>query len=265
MRALHRTACLAGLLAVVLALPAWAQRGRPGGFPGRFGGGMFFRGGKLMLLRAEAVQKELKLTDEQKELLRDVGEELREKMRSLRDVDREQRAAEMQKIFRTAEEMVDAILEPEQAERLNQIQLQATLRFAGAGVFLRPDVAKKLGLTDEQKEKIEQIVQETRIDFRRMREMSPEQRREFFRGLRERMRKAREEAISKVMAILTDEQKETWKKMLGAPFNVEELMRPFGFPGGRRFRGPGARPPRQQRRPERDAAAVGALRLFAQV
>ncbi len=253
MRAIATRLTLVGLMAALLAAPAWAQRGRPGGPPGRMGG-MFFRGGKLMLLRMEPVQSELKLTDEQKELLRDVGEEVREKMQALREVDREQRFVEMRKIMRTAEEMVDAILEPKQAQRLNEIELQVAVRVAGAAVFLRPQVAEKLGLTDEQKEKLQKIAEEGRIDFRRMREMSPEQRREFFRGLRERMRKLREESMAKAWEVLTKEQRETWEKMLGAPFNVDDLPF-FGRPGrgGPRFRGGEGRGAPQRRGSERGA------------
>ncbi len=243
---LRRSAVLAGLLVVSLALPVWAQRGQrpgpPGGF--RFGFGAFGGGGRMFLIINPAVQEELKLSEEQKELLRDLQNDVREKMRSLREIeDRQQRMQRMREIGREAQELLDAILEPEQKTRLEQIELQ----LQGPRALLRRDIAEKLGLTEEQQSKIREIFESLRPDFRRIREMSPEQRREFFRSMRERAEKARQEAL----AVLTPEQKEKWEKMLGAPFDVSRL-RPR-FPG-RRPGGPEGRPGGRRRgRPDRDA------------
>ena len=54
---------LALTMAAILAVPALAQR--PPGGPGGFGG-MMGRGGDVAMLQSPDVQKELKITDEQK-------------------------------------------------------------------------------------------------------------------------------------------------------------------------------------------------------
>lgn len=243
----RRTALLTALLIAVLAVPAWAQRGRPQG-PGGPGFGFFGGpggGGRLFLIANPAVQEELKLTEEQKQLLQDLRNDLRQKMASLREIeDRQQRFQRMREITQEAQELLDAILEPNQKTRLEQIELQ----LQGPRALLRRDVAEKLGLTEEQRSKIREIFESLRPDFSRIREMSPEERRQFFQSMRERAEKAQQEAL----AVLTPEQKEKWEKMLGAPFDVSRL-RPR-FPG-RRPGGPDGRPGGPGRRPQRDRDA----------
>ena len=106
-------------------------------------------GGLLALLFVKAVQRDLQLTPEQIDKLKEVRktafrggaaslEELLTKMAA--------QAAETKK-------KVEAILTPEQMERLKEIHLQA----AGPGALADPDVRKALNLTDEQVEKIKKL------------------------------------------------------------------------------------------------------------
>jgi hypothetical protein len=180
----------------------------------------FGRGGSVaFLLSNESVQKELKLDDKQlekaKELAEKTGEEMREKFQGLGDLSPEERRAKFQEINRemTASTLKAAgeFLKPEQITRLKQIAYQQ--RYAQA--FNDPEVAKKLNLTDAQKSDIQTILADS------MKEMPT---REDFQDDREAaMKKAGEvnkQALAKAEAKLNDEQRKTWKDLLGTPFVV---------------------------------------------
>jgi hypothetical protein len=202
------TAFLGLSLVALLSGPAAAQ------------GRGFGRGGSVaFLLSNESVQKELKLDDKQlekaKELAEKTGEEMREKFQGLGDLSPEERRAKFQEINRemTASTLKAAgeFLKPEQITRLKQIAYQQ--RYAQA--FNDPEVAKKLNLTDAQKSDIQTILADS------MKEMPT---REDFQDDREAaMKKAGEvnkQALAKAEAKLNDEQRKTWKDLLGTPFVV---------------------------------------------
>jgi len=196
-------------LVALLSGPAAAQGGRG-----------FGRGGSVAgLLGNESVQKELKLEDSQieksKELAEKTREEMREKFQGLGDLSPEERMAKFQEINRemTASTLKAAgeFLKPEQITRLKQISYQQ--RHAQA--FNDPEVATKLNLTDAQKSDIKTILTDS------MKEMPT---REDFQDDREAaMKKAAEvnkQTLAKAEAKLNDEQRKTWKGLLGAPFEV---------------------------------------------
>lgn len=204
------TAFLGLSLVALLSGPAAAQGGR--GF-GRFGGNVG------VLLGNESVQKELKLDDKQleksKELAEKTGEEMREKFQGLGDLSPEERRAKFMEINRemTASTLKAAgeFLKPEQVTRLKQISYQQ--RYGQA--FTDPEVAKKLNLTDTQKSDIQTILTDsmkempTRDDFQDDREAA--------------MKKATEvnkQALAKAEGKLNDEQRKTWKDLLGTAFVV---------------------------------------------
>jgi hypothetical protein len=202
------TAFLGLSLVALLSGPAAAQ------------GRGFGRGGSVaFLLSNESVQKELKLDDKQlekaKELAEKTGEEMREKFQGLGDLSPEERRAKFQEINRemTASTLKAAgeFLKPEQITRIKQIAYQQ--RYAQA--FNDPEVAKKLNLTDAQKSDIQTILADS------MKEMPT---REDFQDDREAaVKKAGEvnkQALAKAEAKLNDEQRKTWKDLLGTPFVV---------------------------------------------
>lgn len=151
------------------------------------------------ILKNENVQKELKITEEQLKKY----EELQKKA------------------------LADS-LTPEQLKRLKQIQLQQR----GIQAFQDPEVQTTLKMTDDQKEKVKTIAEDAGKDMR-----------ELFKnagggGNREEMAKKfaayRKEVMDKTTSVLSEDQKKTWKDMVGEPF--EGLRQGFGFtprrPGG---------------------------------
>jgi hypothetical protein len=91
--------------------------------------------------------------------------------------------------------------------------------------FIELEVQKALKLTGEQKEKIKTIAAD-----------AAQERRELFQGgvnigqgganrdgeeAQKKMTALRKATVEKVSAVLTDDQKQTWKGMIGQPFEVQ--------------------------------------------
>lgn len=216
----------------LLALPALAQR-QPFGL-----GGMMGQGGAAALLMNKSVQDELKMTEEQKGKMSGFQQKMFENMKDvfgkLQDVKPEERREKLQEIMKeltaSSDKMVKEILKPEQAKRLQQIEMQQ----AGIRNLVKEDIQKTLKLNDDQKDKLKTISDDVAKDVQ-----------EIFRDAgrdpqkmteaRKKMEGVRKEALEKANAILTAEQKKALKDLMGEPFELK-IERPNfpGFPGGER-------------------------------
>jgi hypothetical protein len=208
------TTTILGLgLVALIAGPAAAQgQGR----------GMFGRGGNYAgLLGNESVQKELKFDEKQVEKGKELAEksmaEMREKFQDLQGLDQEERRTKMTEINREANasalKTAGEFLKPEQIDRLKQIANQAR----GAQAFAEADVAKKLNLTDAQKTEIQEIQRESMQEIRSIFQDAGDDREAAMKKIAE----LRKQTLAKAEAKLNDEQRKTWKELLGAPFEIQ--------------------------------------------
>jgi len=204
-----------------MASPALAQRQRRGGGGGR---GM----SSAMLLGQKSVQEELKLSEDQVKKLQEFQTSQREKFQGLRDLSEDERRQKFQELAKESEKVVDETLKPEQKKRLKQISLQLQLR-QGTRAYSSPEVASALQLTDEQKDKLKTIGEESQKAGREL--FQPGGDRDEARKKFEELRKQTQE---KVMGVLTDEQKSKLKELQGEPFKGRL---DFGGFGGGRGRG----------------------------
>jgi hypothetical protein len=97
-----------------------------------------------------------------------------------------------------------SILDAKQAARLEQIRVQAL----GGGVFMDPDIAKQLGITEDQRETFRTAMQELRDESGGDGPAG---------GMRERM-------TAKAMEILTPGQRTTLDGLRGPAFDVKSLQ-----------------------------------------
>ncbi len=230
---MKKLSMLAMVVSVAILSANQAQAQRPGG-PGGRGMGMMGGMGGMGVLMSPAGQKELSLSDEQVEKIRTLAETTREsmqeKMSSLQDLPQEERRekmmAAMQEVAETNQAKVKEILKPEQLKRHHEINLQ----MMGANAFSQPHVAKKLKITDEQKEKIATIESDMREEMQGLRSQNQGD----FQAMFQKRNEMREEAKTKVLAVLTDDQKATWKEMTGKPFEMPAGGLGRGFRGGNR-------------------------------
>ena len=204
-------------LVALLAPAALAQGGGRGGFGG---------GGGAMLLSNKSVQEELKLDSAQIEKASKMAEELRTKMtearEKLQDVPQDERRAKMQELMKTTHDesmkTVKELLKPEQAKRFHQISLQQR----GVTAFADAKVQEGLKITDDQKTKLADIVKELNDKRREVMEANQGD----MAAIREKMMPIAKEAHHTAAALMTADQKATWKEMVGEHFDIKYEPRP---------------------------------------
>jgi hypothetical protein len=236
----RRATALTVAVAMAMASVGQAQdekKGRRGQ-----GGGGGFNMPALGLLENADVQKELKLTEDDKAALALLKKELEEsdkKFReSLKDVPREEIRGKMTDRTKARDKMIGEVL-GSKMERYKQIELQAYgLGFA----LMSPANQEKLKITEDQKTKIREVTMAGFGGGRGKRGEKGDKGGNAGSDDPEARKKAGEDRRKKqtedLMAILTDDQKKTWKEMIGAPITFE-LPRMGGFGGGNRGTRPG--------------------------
>lgn len=226
-----------------------AGPGRPGGGPAGFGSGL------IWLLDAESLHKELKLTEEQSTQFRNIAEKLRQQFRNETpqtpgtDRDQIEKSREQaNKRSQEVEKQVTAVLQPAQLQRLKQIELQQQSKFAGPMLLLQPAVAEALQLTEDQRQELADLGSELNKKrnelFQGLRGLSPEargrkmaqsrgearitesiteqeERAQKMAQSRGEMEQLADETLQKATALLTPDQKEKLKQVMGEPFELE--------------------------------------------
>jgi hypothetical protein len=197
--------------------PAWAQRGR--GFRRLFGVP------RAQLAALPDVQTELSLTDEQKTIVTDVNDQLRQDRRDLLGTGFDGWSAiqgRMEQHNNEASKKVNDALDPEQRKRLQQISIQQN----GPRSLQEADVVAELGLSDEQKTKLAEAVSENTKAFE-----------SGFSGgdrdsWRQRAGELAEQADQRLLGVLTDQQQAKLEELKGEPFDIDMSQ----FRRGRRDR-----------------------------
>jgi Spy/CpxP family protein refolding chaperone len=239
--------------AVATAQPPGRGPGGPGG-PGGFG--MMPGGGgsqMIRLLGLPEVQQELELVDDQKNKLKGVEDDLRQRaqkeMAGIRDLPQEERRAkfdEMQKKAKTwgdeAQKRIEEILLPHQMDRLHEISLQVSLQVRGASALADPKIQAELGLNEQQKTKLRDLSERTQKEVRGLweglRELPEEARRAKMAENREKTQKITKDASDQALATLNPQQRAKLEEMKGKKVDIQFPQR------GPRDRGPGAPKPK---------------------
>jgi hypothetical protein len=216
--------CLVSCLAI--AATAEAQPGRGRGFGGGFGGG----GGALFFLtQNEAVQKDLALSsdkvDQLKQINDDYGAAMREGMQGIQfgpdatDADREKATKVRKEVTDKYLPKLKEALTADQFTRLQQINWQNM----GSRAYSDDEVVKALAITKDQQDKIKTLSDEYGAKFR-----------ELFQpggggggGNREKFQELAKEQEAKIDEVLTKDQKDKFASMKGKEFDVQQL-RQFG-------------------------------------
>lgn len=231
------------------AQPPGRGPGGPGGPPGGPGGfGMFGRGPGggdqtfRLLTRAE-VQEELELVDDQKEKLKAIADQMREKMQKefsgIRDIPQEERRAKMEEMQKKAEtwaqearKQIEEILLPHQLDRLHEISIQVR----GIGALLDSRVQDDLGLNEQQKTKIrdlrEKATNDARALFEGLRDLPAEERRAKMNENREKVQQMMRDGQEQLMGVLSEQQRTKFEEMKGKKIELAPPERPEGRRGG---------------------------------
>lgn len=165
------------------------------------------------LLTVEEVQADLKLADQQKAQASEINEKLtvgrHELFAKIKKGDGK-RAKEVAELERRAQASIDKLLDDAQQKRLSELLLQVN----GASQLSRKDVREKLQITEEQEKKLAEI-----------RKANAKARRDVLANLEgDRMAKSVElqrEADSKLLKVLTDEQRKQFEAMQGKKISLQ--------------------------------------------
>jgi thiol-disulfide isomerase/thioredoxin len=176
----------------------------------------------VLLVRDPAVQAELGLSGVQAAAVGKLMEEIDGLLWVLRDVPPKEGERKLQALLAKVRNKLKEILSPAQRDRLNQVVLQSQ----GFSALLRPDLVRTLALSDDQQEQIRTATETTRRAFQKIDETA---RKGEHRDLLDKVAKRfRAEEREKVLAALTDRQKNQWEAMTGKAFNLSRI-RPFAF------------------------------------
>jgi len=184
------------------------------------------------LLATKAVQKDLKLTDDQAKAVVDFGLDVsKQYFEATRDLnnlipaakDRIAKRNEFREKF--DKDYYDGLakqLKPEQLQRLGQIRLQAE----APGSLAWPAADAKLKLTADQKTRLAKISRDLTADRANImvKELpdvgtDPDKVAAFEKKLRDLVAKYAADAL----AVLDDTQKKAWKELTGEPFDVTKV------------------------------------------
>ena len=96
------------------------------------------------------------------------------------------------------------------------------LQQRGANALNDPAIARKLSITDEQAAKVKTILADSRTEANELFSDAGDDR----QAAMQKVQALRKETNTKVMALMTEDQKKTWKEMTGEPFEVVYQPRP---------------------------------------
>jgi hypothetical protein len=216
--------------ALLVSSSAFAQPG--GGGRGNRGGGFGGPGGgrmsSFMLLGVAEVQTELGLNDDQKKQVQTARDANRPNFQNFRDMSQDERTKAFADMTKKSDDAVAKILTADQVTRLKQLQLQSQ----GASALTTTEVTAKLKINDDQKTKIQKIVDDARGQ----------------RGNRgggnggnggnnagPSRTEQRAKTLKDALAVLDDDQLVSWGEMTGKEFKFPDNM----GGGGRGNRGGG--------------------------
>lgn len=166
---------------------------------------------KLLLLRQKSVQKELELTPEATQKIMAFTTAQSDAARNALKQSETERKQAFERLARQNEQFLADTLTPKQSKRLDQI----TMQFNALRQLTKPEMARALNLSDEQVQKFKELQKEARkalVDLLESKERE---------GRKEKLAKLRQEARTKILAVLTDEQKAKLREIAGPRFEGE--------------------------------------------
>src|SRR5215471_17865552 len=104
---------------------------------------------------------------------------------------------------------LERLLTEKQRDRLGQIVLQ----YSGIFAFKSPEIEQELNLVTEQRRAIRDIERDIWQSFQRSFGSD-----RAGRGSEPQSQMTKRESIARILPVLTEEQKEKWRKLTGAPF-----------------------------------------------
>jgi peroxiredoxin/Spy/CpxP family protein refolding chaperone len=118
----------------------------------------------VLLVRDPSVQRDLGMTDTQRADIRKVMDAQDPQYWTLGNLEPKEGVPRLRALMADTERQVDGVLNLKQRNRFTQIRLQQ----AGLAVVLRPEIALKLSLTNDQERRIREVVEQTQEALKRV-------------------------------------------------------------------------------------------------
>lgn len=166
---------------------------------------------QVILLRQQAVHEDLQLTPQEIQKIDEFCDKQWAKAQKIADLNESERDKQFEEMTRENEQFIDRTLTKEQRMRLDEI----TLQVAGLLWVTRDEVASKLELSDEQKQKARQLQQTARNETEELLHATKAEQKQ------EELRELRRTSRERLMSLLTADQKEKWREMTGKPLRGE--------------------------------------------
>jgi Spy/CpxP family protein refolding chaperone len=160
-------------------------------------------------IRQPSVQQDLRLSGEQRKRLDEIYDEERRVMAAVPKGDRQALRDKGLERYDQVNDAVVKVLEPQQVKRFKQILWQQE----GGAALGNSELREALGVTEAQYLEFRKISEE---QVRKLRKEISEDDDSATR--RRKMLDSRTDGSEKAVAILTPEQREQWRKLMGAPF-----------------------------------------------
>jgi hypothetical protein len=168
---------------------------------------------KLLLLRQKSVQKDLALGADVVKKITDFTNAQSEAARKTAGMPEAARKEAFEKLAKQNDKFLADTLNAKQSKRLDQIEMQ----FTALTQLLKPEMIKELKLSDDQ--------------VKKFKEMQPEARKALAEvlgskdaGKSQKFAKLQQETRTKILAVLTDEQKTKVREIAGPPFEGEIVI-----------------------------------------
>lgn len=169
---------------------------------------------KLLLLRQKSVQKELEVTPEAAQKITAFTNAQADAAGKALEQGEAARKEAFGKLRKQNEQFLTDTLTPKQNKRLDQI----TMQFTALTHLTKAEIIRDLKLSDEQVKKLKDHHVEARKAAEEL--IAAKER----AGKTEKLAKLRADTRTKIMVILTDEQKAKVRELVGAPFEGEIVI-----------------------------------------
>jgi len=167
---------------------------------------------EIVLLRQKSVREELKLTDVHGKTIHEFATGQWKKAKEIHKLPAAEQDAKYAVLTKENEKFLSDLLKPEQRKRLDQIALQMNgLLQAG-----KPDVASALGLTSDQKKKLEELHKMAHKDAKAILKEATDT-----DTKHAELMKLHETNKMRLIGLLTSDQKKKWAELVGPEFKGE--------------------------------------------
>lgn len=163
---------------------------------------------EVMLLLQPDVCKDLDLSKEKCDKVESFASAQWKKAQKLAHLEEKERDKKFQEMTKENERFLEQTLSKDQKKRLDEILLQ----MAGLLWVTRPEIAKQLNLSSDQKKRAVDLQQRARDEMEELIHETDEEDQDA------KLRELRETSRERLMSLLTNDQKKKWKEMQGEPF-----------------------------------------------